>query len=318
MLHSGKFGSRNWSGGPGLGGESDKANAMLVMRVLSIVPLNFKTEPWSGPMSRSLLVFNSFLSTLSRSLRALLEATTVNLLLREDARRHREDYLEIALSLPFRSDTNTAMGVLWKGWCDACSHVGHATGLGTREDLGGFVPRQGLSEEQVAQHRADLEGVKQDVSGMLEGAFGNVRDVRNELARGVRFWDTVSRKDSSPYPVEAVADTSLSPPRSWSRFACSIRTRRCCRRKCSRNLRAPTGESSASCVQATGSDNFHTAQMAPAVQAVSCGRAYRVQEREDRWHEDVYQAKPPGTSTAEANREKSTGRGNGRCITERG
>lgn len=182
---------------------------MLVMRVLSIVPLNFKNEPWSGPVSRSLLVFNSFLRTLSRSLRSLLEATTVNMLLKGDARRSREDYLEISLSLPFKCDTNTGMGVLWKGWCDACSHIGSQMGLGTREDLGGFAshspppvePAQqtqsnansngnnnnGISEEK----KQALEEVKAAVSGMLDGAFGNVRDVRHELARGVRFWDVV-------------------------------------------------------------------------------------------------------------------------------
>jgi hypothetical protein len=44
----------------------------------------------------------------------------------------------------------------------------------------------------LKEHKASLEQVKQGVSDMLEGAFGNVRDVRNELARGVRFWDTVS------------------------------------------------------------------------------------------------------------------------------
>lgn len=212
VLHSGKFSNKTWSGGPNLGGESDKTNAMLVMRVLSIVPLTFKAEAWTGPVSRSLLVFNSFLRCLSRSLRALLEATTVNLLLKGDARRSREDYLEITLSLPFSRDTNTGMGVVWKGWCDACSHVGTQMGLGTSQELGGFVPSPSSSISATAnltsssssspkepsevtiseEKKADLENVKKGVSDMLEGAFGNVRDVRNELARGVRFWDTVS------------------------------------------------------------------------------------------------------------------------------
>lgn len=183
---------------------------MLVMRVLSIVPLTFKAEPWSGPVSRSLLVFNSFLRTLSRSLRALLESTTVNLLLNNDARRNREDYLEIALSLPFKSDTNTGMGVVWKGWCDACSHIGSSMGLGTPQELGGFAiasKREGgesLSEQEERTRKESLEGVKKAVSDMLEGAFGNVRDVRNELARGVRFWDTVSREACSSLCVLCV------------------------------------------------------------------------------------------------------------------
>lgn len=65
---------------------------LLVMRVLSIVPLNFKAgfvlcniysgcpltptlqpAPWSAPLSRELLVFNSFVRSLTRALRTLLE-----------------------------------------------------------------------------------------------------------------------------------------------------------------------------------------------------------------------------------------------------
>lgn len=210
VLHSGKFGNRTWSGGPNLGDDSDKTNAMLVMRVLSIVPLNFKKESWTGPVSRSLLVFNSFLKTLSRSLRFLLESTSINMFLKNDAnKKNREDFLEISLSLPFKSDINTGMGILWKGWCDACSHIGSQMGLGSREDLGGFAShvtttnnttsgqessihqqqqqQQPMSEEK----KQSLEQVKAAVSGMLDGAFGNVRDVRHELARGVRFWDVV-------------------------------------------------------------------------------------------------------------------------------
>lgn len=192
VLHSRRYGNKTYSGGPNLGGEEDKANAMLVMRVLSIVPLNFKAEAWAGPVSRSLLVFNSFLRTLSRSLRSMLEALSCHMLLKGDAKRDRDDFMDITLSLPFRSDTNTGMGVLWKGWCDACSMIGTQMQLGTAQELGGFVsPSETISASDDEDRRQGLENVKQAVSGMLEGGFNNVRDVRHELARGVRFWDTV-------------------------------------------------------------------------------------------------------------------------------
>ncbi|KAI9428976.1 temperature dependent protein affecting M2 dsRNA replication-domain-containing protein [Lactarius indigo] len=80
---------------------------LLVMRTLSIVPLNFKSVPWSAPLSRELLVFNSFIRSLSRALRMLLEVTTLNMLLRTDARQARDDLLDIALSLPFQGEVNT-------------------------------------------------------------------------------------------------------------------------------------------------------------------------------------------------------------------
>jgi hypothetical protein len=199
VLHNGKFGNRTWSGGASLGGEKDKANAMLVMRVLSIAALNFKPEAWTGPMSRSLLVFNSFLRCLSTSLRSLIEMTTVNLILKGDCTKNRQDYLEITLSLPFSRVTNSGMGILWKAWCDACAHVGMKSGLGKSEEMGGFAvssqqggQAEGEEESQaVKDKKAALESVKATVSTLLEKAFANVRDVRHELARGVRFWDTV-------------------------------------------------------------------------------------------------------------------------------
>lgn len=67
-------------------------------------------------------------------------------------------------------------------------------GLGTREDLGGFASHvvEGQAPTPMSEEKKQqLEEVKAAVSGMLDGAFGNVRDVRHELARGVRFWDVV-------------------------------------------------------------------------------------------------------------------------------
>jgi hypothetical protein len=60
--------------------------------------------PWSAPLSRELLVFNSFVRSLTRALRTLLEVTSLNMLLRNDARRARDDLLDIALSLPFQTE----------------------------------------------------------------------------------------------------------------------------------------------------------------------------------------------------------------------
>jgi hypothetical protein len=57
-----------------------------------------QSQQWTGPLSRELLVFNSFVRSLSRSLRHLFEAVCEHLLLRGDARRAREDFIDIALS----------------------------------------------------------------------------------------------------------------------------------------------------------------------------------------------------------------------------
>lgn len=82
------------------------------MRVLSVVPLNFRVcdncvkrancvqpEQWTGPLSRELLVFNSFVKSTTKALRQLLEALNVHILLSGDARRMRDDYLDMCISM---------------------------------------------------------------------------------------------------------------------------------------------------------------------------------------------------------------------------
>ena len=137
--------------------------------------------PWTGPLSRELLVFNSFIRVLSRSLRGLVESISLNLLLRNDARRSREDYLDISLSLPFQADTNTGMGILFKAYGDAVCHM--AGGVDVLKTSAG----DGATEETVEA----VKKAKEMTLGLLEEAFPNVKDVTKELTRGLRFWEMV-------------------------------------------------------------------------------------------------------------------------------
>lgn len=117
-------------------------------------------------------------------MRALLEAVALNLLLRSDARRAREDYLDIALSLPFQTDTNTGMGILFKAYGDAVCHMAGGVDVVTRAGKG----VEGASEEE----RTQVKEAKEVVCSMLEEAFPNVKNVTAELQRGFRFWGMVS------------------------------------------------------------------------------------------------------------------------------
>jgi len=142
---------------------------LLVMRVLSILPLNFKPEPWSGPLSRELLAFNSFVRSLSRALRTLIECTALNMFLQHHARRERDDLLDISLSLPFQTDVNTGYGILIKVYLDGLVHL-----------YGG----------QVVDENA--EGVRQSKDEALDfcdETFSGVKDPKSEVHRGFRFWD---------------------------------------------------------------------------------------------------------------------------------
>ncbi|KAF5362029.1 hypothetical protein D9756_002743 [Leucocoprinus leucothites] len=150
--------------------DDEKSCMLLVMRVLSIVPLNFTAQPWSAPLSRELLVFNSFVRSLSRSLRTLLEVTTLNMMLRSDARRPRDDILDVSLSLPFQTEVNTGFGVLAKVYLDALTHINN--------------------RERVRDPNA--EGVKEAKALALEiceETFPGVKTPKLEVERGFRFWD---------------------------------------------------------------------------------------------------------------------------------
>jgi len=118
-------------------------------------------------------VFNSFVRSLTRSLRTLLEVTTLNMLLRNDARRPRDDLLDVSLSLPFQTEVNTGFGVLAKVYLDALTHINH--------------------QERVRDPNA--EGVKEAKALALEiceETFPGVKYPKLEVERGFRFWDIVS------------------------------------------------------------------------------------------------------------------------------
>ncbi|MBW0531743.1 hypothetical protein O181_071458 [Austropuccinia psidii MF-1] len=172
-LHPNWFGGRTWTGTAHLGTEEDKRNMLLVMRVLSIVPLSFKPMSWQGPLSRDLLTFNSFVRALTKSLRLLVESIVLSMVLRNDTKRSREDGMEVSLSLPFQTETNTGMGILFKGYADAL--------FSTRAEL------------EASKNDEMLKEIKSDILMGAQEGFPMVRDVTAELNRGFRFWDAVMK-----------------------------------------------------------------------------------------------------------------------------
>ncbi|KAI0917913.1 hypothetical protein AcV5_002726 [Taiwanofungus camphoratus] len=170
VMHGHLWSGRAFSGGPSFGTDDEKSCMLLVMRVLSIVPLNFKAQPWSAPLSRELLVFNSFVRSLTRALRTLLEVTSLNMLLRHDARQARDDFLDINLSLPFQSEVNTGFGVLAKVYLDALTHINN--------------------RQRVRDPNAEgVKEAKQMALEICEETFPGVKYPKLEVERGFRFWD---------------------------------------------------------------------------------------------------------------------------------
>ncbi|KAI6139667.1 XPG I-region protein, partial [Pisolithus tinctorius] len=173
VMHGHLWSGRAFSGGPSFGTDDEKSCMLLVMRVLSIVPLNFKPQPWSAPLSRELLVFNSFVRSLTRALRTLLEMTTLNMLLRQEARKARDDLLDIAISLPFQNEVNTGFGVLAKVYLDALTHLNNQTRV----------------QDPMAEGVQEYKQVALDI---CEDTFPGVKSPKSEVERGFRFWDVVS------------------------------------------------------------------------------------------------------------------------------
>lgn len=169
-LHGDYYGGVAHSGGPSFGSEEEMRHMLLVMRTMSLLPLAFKPQAWEAPLSRELLVFNSFVRALSRSLRAVAEMVLLSLLLRSDTRQQRDDYLDLNLALPFQSDTNTGMGIVAKCYLDALYTL-----------HGGPVTAADAASPEVAE-------AKDSVLDMLVETFENVRDVPFEIRRAFRFW----------------------------------------------------------------------------------------------------------------------------------
>ena len=122
-------------------------------------------------------------------MRTLLEATVLNILLRADARRAREDYLDIALSLPFQTDTNTGMGILFKAFGDTVCHMAGGVDVVMRAGSG----TTGAERDEVEA----VELAKEQTLEVLSDAFPNVKNVTSELQRGLRFWSLVRPSISS-------------------------------------------------------------------------------------------------------------------------
>lgn len=95
------------------------------------------------------------------------------MLLRHDSRQARDDYLDINLSLPFQTEVNTGFGVLAKVYLDALTHINN---------------RQRVRDPNA-------EGVKEAKLMALEiceETFPGVKNPKQEVERGFRFWDVVS------------------------------------------------------------------------------------------------------------------------------
>ncbi|CAG8748929.1 11916_t:CDS:2, partial [Racocetra persica] len=164
-LHGNHY-SREYYKAPSCVNDEEKRHILLISRTLSLVPAKFKATSWVGPLCREMLVFNSFVKALNRSLRNLCEMLTLSMFLNGDCEKDRQDYLDIALSLPFLYDANCGLGIIVKTYLESTIT---------------------LSKESKENDR----NIKSDALKKLEETFTAYINVKDDLENGLMFWDEV-------------------------------------------------------------------------------------------------------------------------------
>ncbi|KAI9139373.1 temperature dependent protein affecting M2 dsRNA replication [Paraphysoderma sedebokerense] len=136
-----------------------------------------------GPVNRDLLCFNSIVKALQRTLRNLFEMLALNMCLNDEVKKDRDDYLKIALSLPFHKDATTALGVIAKSYLEALADS-------TVNVSSPTSPTHPTAEDKEnSSSNGDRAKSKEEVMKMLEAKFDFVKDVREDLNRGLTFWN---------------------------------------------------------------------------------------------------------------------------------
>jgi hypothetical protein len=142
--------------------EAERRHVVLISRALTLLQVTHRPIPWSGPLSRELLVFNSFSRTLGRTLRAHCEALVLNAFLSGRCQQKRSDFIDINLALPFGIDANTGLGIVIKTYLERVLEIS-------------------LGKEPAT--------VVADALHYVEGTFTGCSQIKTDLQRGIRFWE---------------------------------------------------------------------------------------------------------------------------------
>ncbi|KAI9678574.1 MAG: hypothetical protein M1817_005631 [Caeruleum heppii] len=170
----------NYIGAPQQGTDSDKSNCLLISRVACLGKLRHKPIGFTGPLSRNLLAYHSFISAVRGSLRDLVEMVMINLLLNGDADRERNDWVDLGLDLPFIDDNDCGLGIAVKSYLDELAAEPNPT-----------------SPERRSEAKA--KGA--------EAWFPHSVDMAGGLASAFRLWDAVLRGVKAADGVVTGVDT---------------------------------------------------------------------------------------------------------------
>lgn len=162
---------------------------LLIARVASLVDARtVKAQPWTGPVSRDLLVVSSHVRTATKTLHSVCESIVMAQMIKEPASElgSTDQAVELGVRLPFVDDVNTVMGV-----------VTHAYLAALKENAAVTPPAA------VATLQASTVG---------EG----LADIGGEIARVMSFWSAMVSVAKSSGKIDLVqqfiaADEWLQP-----------------------------------------------------------------------------------------------------------
>eukprot|EP01132_Coremiostelium_polycephalum_P003991 gene3991-4992_t len=134
---------------PSFEGYAATPSTLLISRILSLVPCNLNNEPWGGPIDHDLMGFHEITRTLYKSLRNLLEISSLSHFLTHRIALDPSEYFKFSTTrLPFFLQPSSGMGLLVKG-----------------------ILLENLSLEQ------------------LESVFPNCTNIKEDLDTASEFWD---------------------------------------------------------------------------------------------------------------------------------
>jgi hypothetical protein len=94
----------------------NEAEVLLLSRVFSLVGMKLRDRPWHGPVDYDLMGFNSLVQSVYKTTRNVLEMLLLQMFLTKRSSVGPEEYVAVALKLPFIQESNTAMGLVLKSF----------------------------------------------------------------------------------------------------------------------------------------------------------------------------------------------------------
>ncbi|KAF2070632.1 hypothetical protein CYY_008056 [Polysphondylium violaceum] len=100
---------------PSFEGPATKPEALLLSRVLSLIPSQLDNEAWGGPIDHDIMGFHEITRTLYKSLRNLIEITCLSHFLNHKIVLPPSEYFNFSTQLPFFLQPSASMGLVVKG-----------------------------------------------------------------------------------------------------------------------------------------------------------------------------------------------------------